>query len=100
MAVFYIIEQKKKREQAKRNEAMIRFINSMESMDKNYVSTSTWGVTNRYPASPQLTKEEVWDMCVNLYESKIIDSKRFRQVSKLLDKNRIKEAYDLLNALD
>jgi len=96
MAVFYIIEQKKKREQAKRNEAMIRFINSMESMDKNYVSTSTWGVTNRYPAKPHLTKQEVWDIAKQMYDEGDLSQADFTEVGKLLDLNKIDQAIRII----
>lgn len=96
MAVFYIIEQKKKREQAKRNEAMIRFINSMESMDKNYVSTSTWGVTNRYPAKPNLTKQEVWDIAKQMYDEGDLSQADFTEVGKLLDLNKIDQAIRII----
>ena len=96
MAVFYIIEQKKKREQAKRNEAMIRFINSMESMDKNYVSTSTWSVTNRYPAKPHLTKQEVWDIAKQMYDEGDLSQADFTEVGKLLDLNKIDQAIRII----
>jgi hypothetical protein len=91
----YVRTIREERNRKKQNEFMIRFINNI---DAGYVSNSTWGVTERYSAQPIPSKEEVWDMCVDLYESKIIDSGKFRRVSKLLDKNKVKEAYQLLNS--
>ena len=101
MALYYFIKSAKKKSEDKKEKVVISLMPPMSGFSQpfgpNYYSNSTWDPTPGKAEIP-LLKEDVWEMCVELYESKIIDSDRFRQVSKLLDKNKIKEAFELLHS--
>lgn len=89
----YVRTMREERNRKKQNEFMIRFI---KNMDTGYVSTSTWGVTERVPKRQEFTKQEVWDMCVDQYEAGEIGYDKFNIVSRLLDQGKIDEALEQL----
>jgi hypothetical protein len=101
MALYYFMKFTKKKSENKKEKVVIGFMPPMNGFSQpfgpNYYSNSTWDPFKNKQEIP-LLKEDVWEMCVDLYESKVIDSEKFREVSKLLDNNRIREAFELLNS--
>lgn len=103
MALYYFMKFTKKKSENKKEKVIIGFMTSLGPMNSfnpyspNYTTSTTWDPMPGKAEIP-LLKEDVWEMCVDLYESKVIDSEKFREVSKLLDNNRIREAFELLNS--
>jgi hypothetical protein len=103
MALYYFMKFTKKKSENKKEKVVIGFMTSLGPMNSfnpyspNYTTSTTWDPFKNKQEIP-LLKEDVWEMCVDLYESKVIDSEKFREVSKLLDNNRIREAFELLNS--
>lgn len=101
MALYYFIKSANKKSDDKKEKVVISFMPPTNGFSQpfgpNYYSNSTWDPFKNKQEIP-LLKEDVWEMCVDLYESKVIDSEKFREVSKLLDNNRIREAFELLNS--